>query len=117
MTPCHDYILDLTEPQQLVAQFLHDLLLEFPDLSCRITYGLPFFYRKKWVCYLNPMKDGSVELAFTRGHLLSNEQGLLESKGRKLVSSATFRQVEDIPVDALMEIIQEALLLDAEVSK
>jgi hypothetical protein len=116
MNACLDYILDLEEPQQRVAQFLYDLLLEFPDLHCRITHQIPFFYRKKWVCYLNPTKDGRVELAFTRGHLLSNEQGLLESKGRKQVSSSTFLRVEDIPVDALLEIIQEAILLDEEIA-
>ncbi|MCB9283168.1 MAG: DUF1801 domain-containing protein [Lewinellaceae bacterium] len=112
MTPCLDYILDLEEPQQSIMLHLHTLLEEFPDLQCRRSYGIPFFYRKKWICYLNPTKDGGVEIGFPRGWELSNEQGVLEDRGRKQVRGIVFRKISDIPEETLLEIVQEAILLD-----
>tara|TARA_R110002126_G_scaffold37614_2_gene113181 strand:+ start:9816 stop:9977 length:162 start_codon:yes stop_codon:yes gene_type:complete len=43
---------------------------------------------------------------------LSNEQGILESKGRKEVLSVEFSSVDEIPKEAIREIINEALFLD-----
>jgi hypothetical protein len=51
-------------------------------------------------------------LAFTRGNELSNEQGILESKGRKQVYGLEFEKVADIPVLLIHEILHEAILLD-----
>lgn len=61
---------------------------------------------------MNPTKKGTIEFAFTRGNELSNEQGLLDSKGRQQVYSVEFESVKDIPQETLNEIIQEAILLD-----
>jgi hypothetical protein len=43
---------------------------------------------------------------------MSNEQGLLESKGRKQVLSIEFASVDEIPKKLMNEIINEALFLD-----
>jgi hypothetical protein len=112
MLACQDYIERREGQQREIMQYLHDLLSTFPEITGRLNYGLPFYYRKRWVCYLNPTKDGQVELGFPRGWELSNEQGLLETKGRKQVRSVTFAKVEDIPAEALLEVIQEAILLE-----
>ena len=92
--------------------YLHETLMSFPNITAKIRYNIPFYYRKSWICYLSPDKKGGVELAFTRGNELSNENGLLDSKGRKQVFGVTFEEVAGIPQQAMYEVIQEALLLD-----
>ena len=86
--------------------------METTDLRGSISYGIPFYRRKSWVVYLNPIKKDGVEMAFTRGHRLSNEQGILDQKGRKLVAGIDLYAVSDLPMDAINEIVQEALVLD-----
>ena len=112
MSPSQAFILDYEGPQGEVLQYLLDLLLTFPDMTTKIRYRIPFFYRKSWICYLNPTKNGKVELAFTRGNELSNANGLLDAKGRSQVMGVEFSKVSDIPEEALVEVIQEAIMLD-----
>lgn len=110
------YILEQDGPQREIMQYLDDLLLSYPEITAKMRFSIPFYYRKSWVCYLNPTKDGRVELAFTWGRELSNEQGLLEARGRKLVRGVTFASIEEIPEETLHEILQEAFLVDEEVA-
>lgn len=114
MNTCLDYIYGLEGDQQEIMLHLHELLASYPEVSGKIRYKIPFYFRKSWICYLNPTKDG-VELAFTRANELSNEQGLLDFKDRKQVAGISFTKVSDIKEDAIHEIFQEALLLDEEV--
>ncbi len=97
--------------QQEVLQYLHNLLVSFPEIEPKIRYRVPFYYCKSWICYLNPKKIG-VELCFLRGNELSNSQGLLEARDRKQVYGIIFEKVADIPTEPLLEILQEAFLLD-----
>ena len=54
----------------------------------------------------------SVDLAFTRGNELSNAQGIVKTKGRKLVSSIGFKNLKEIPENLIKEVIHEAIILD-----
>jgi len=112
MDPAQSHILNYQGSQKEVMQFFHNLLVAYPEITSKLRYNIPFYYRKSWICYLNPTKDGAVELAFPRGNELSNHQELLESKGRKQVYSITYSLREEIPEDIINEIIQEAILLD-----
>jgi len=107
------FILEKEGHQQAVLQFLNDLMMSNSEIIQKIRYKVPFYYRKSWICYLNPnKKTGAVEMVFIRGNELSNEQGLLAAKGRKQVRGVTFAEVKEIPVETLMEVIQEAIWLD-----
>lgn len=112
MTNVEDFIQQYEGNQRMVMRFLHTILTTELNLTEKIRYGIPFYYRKSWICYMNPNKKGTIEFAFTRGNELSNEQGLLDSKGRQQVYSVEFESVKDIPQVTLSEIIQEAILLD-----
>jgi len=107
-----NYILDLEGQQKAIINALHHHLLETTDLRGKISYGIPMYRRRSWVCYLNPIKKDGVEMAFTRGFRLSNEQGILDRKGRKLVAGIDLFDVSELPMEAINQIIQEALLLD-----
>ncbi len=106
------FIYQHDNPQRAILEYLHERISSLPEVTAKIRYKIPFYYRKSWFCYLNPTKDGGVELAFTRGNELSNEQGLLASKGRKQVYGVTFYSLKDIPEDTLFEVLTEALVLD-----
>jgi len=116
MDACLSYIYDREGEQQAIMLHLHELLTSYPEVRGKIRYNIPFYDRKSWICYLSPLKDGSVELAFTRANELSNEQGALDFKGRKQVAGITYATMKDIKEGVLHEILQEALLLDEEVA-
>ena len=112
MQTVEDYIYGFEGDQQEVLLYFHDVLTSFPAVTTKIRYKIPFYYQNTWVCYLNPVKPDKIAICFLRGYEMSNEQGLLESKGRKQVLSAEFASVDEIPKKLMNEIINEALFLD-----
>jgi len=115
MTDIEDFIMQHEGNQRLVMNYFHTLLTEEFNLIAKLAYKLPFYYRKSWICYLYPTKKGNVDLSFPRGKELSNSQGLLKSRGRKMVYSINFTDLKDLPETAVREIIHEAILLDEKV--
>lgn len=112
MEAVEDFIYRYEGQQRELLLQLHQVLTEELNLSPKIRYKIPFYYNRSWICYLNPTKQGTVELAFTRGNELSNAQGLLDSKGRQQVFSIEITSLSDIQNEALHEVWQEAILLD-----
>lgn len=112
MKTIENFILGLDGQQKAIVSFLHNHLTTYHDLQGKISYNIPVYYRKSWVCYLNPIKNNGIELAFTKGHRLSNEQNLLHTKKRKYVSGIDLYDVQSIPKRSIDEIIQEALIID-----
>lgn len=96
--------------------YIHKLLSFELNLTDKLRFKIPFYYRKSWICYLNPSKNNSIKFAFVRGNELSNSQGILNSKGRKQVWSIELTKLSEIPIKELTEIIQEAILLDETVT-
>lgn len=112
MEVVEDFIYHHEGQQREILLHLHQVLTEELNLSPKIRYKIPFYYNKSWICYLNPTKQDTVELAFTRGNELSNAQGLLDSKGRTQVFSIEITSLSDLQNEALQEVWQEAILLD-----
>jgi hypothetical protein len=112
MTEVEEYIYNLEGSQREIMLYFHKLLSVELNLTDRIRFKVPFYYRKSWICYLNPTKNNTVEFAFVRGNELSNSNGLLESKGRKQVLSIEVTNLSKLPFSELSEIIQEAIILD-----
>ena len=92
---------------------LHQLLIPYPGITAKIAYRIPFYYRKSRICYLNPLKGGGVELAFTRGNELMDESGVLDSRGRAQVSGIRYNNPSEIDPARLNPILQQAILIDA----
>lgn len=112
MTEVEDFIYNYEGSQRETMLYIHKLLSDELTLTDKLRFKIPFYYRKSWICYLNPSKNNSIEFAFVRGNELSNSQGLLDSKGRKQVWSIELTKPSEIPIKELIEIIQEAILLD-----
>jgi hypothetical protein len=112
MQNVENFIYQFDGNQREILFYFHNLLTKDLNLIDKIRYKIPFYYRKRWLCYMNPIRGGKIELAFIRGNELSNEQGLLQHKNRKQILGVEFERLSDIPFDAVNEIIQEAILLD-----
>ena len=70
MNPALNFIYNHEGPQRAIMLYLHELLVNEMGLEAKLRYKIPFYYRKSWICYLNPVKPDSIELAFTRGNEL-----------------------------------------------
>ena len=114
MTPVEDFIYGFEGEQREILLYFHQFLTDL-NLRSKISYKIPFYYGKSWICYLNPRKDGKVELGFPRGAELSNDQGLLEARDRKMVMGVVFEDVNRIPMETVTEVIHEAIILDENV--
>lgn len=112
MSKTLDFIYQQSDNQQEILFLLHELILSFPEIEDKIRYKVPFYFKKSWICYLNPVKGDGIELAFTRANELSNEQGLLDFGDRKQIAGIKLYNKEAIPTDTILEILQEAILLD-----
>jgi hypothetical protein len=112
MTEVEDFIYNYDGSQREIMLYIHKLLSGELYLTDKLRFKIPFYYRKSWICYLNPGKNNCIEFAFVRGNELSNSQGLLDNKGRKQVWSIELTKPSEMPLKELSEIIQEAILLD-----
>jgi len=112
MSAVLDYIFQHQGNQKEILLYFHDLFTNELNLTSKIRYKIPFYDQKSWICYMNPMRGGKIELAFIRGKELSNNQGLLEFKKRKQIAGIEFESLSEIPYEAVHEIIHEAVLLD-----
>jgi hypothetical protein len=112
MDSVSDFISKYEGSQKAIMFLLHKMIADLPGIEPKIKFGIPFYYRNSWICYLNPINNNGIELAFTRGNELSDEQGILDFKGRKQICGITFHSFDEIDGKAVREIIQEAILLD-----
>jgi hypothetical protein len=99
------------QPREIIER-LNQLLLSYPGMHCKIRFKIPFYDCKSWICYLNPLKKGAVELVFLRGNELIDESGLLEARGRKMVKGIIISDIDNIPFDTIHQILLQALLID-----
>ncbi len=112
MSAVEDLIYNKEGKQQEILLFLHDLMISIPNVEAKVRWKLPFYFRKSWICYTNVLKNGNIELCFMRAIELSNASGILNMKGRRQIGGIEISSLDDIPMDALQEVLQEALLLD-----
>ncbi len=81
-------------------------------LSPKLSYGIPFYYGQRWVCYTNNKPKAGMELCFTRGFEFEDPTGLLQAHGRKMIKGVTFKTLEEIDEPALLAILETAIRLD-----
>lgn len=84
-----------------------------PHTQEKISNKIPSFSFLGPLCFLNPTDDG-VELGFTKGYELSDDDKILESKGRKMVKSITFYSLTALEEqeDSIRHILNEAAILN-----
>lgn len=99
-----------SEIMTILRARIHDL---GPHVQEKISYKIPFFHFYGPLCYLSPKSEG-VDLAFTKGHQLEDESGLLQSGGRKQVASRTFYSVAEVEEheDSIRQLLNQAAILN-----
>ena len=117
MSGIENVISGFDQNQQNIAWFIHEWLTRDFDLTCKIKYKIPFYYQKSWICYVNPVKNSGLELCFTRAQKFSNQQGLLESKGRKYVAGITMYTIDLDLFESIRVDLLEALDIDLQISR
>ena len=107
-----EYLLRLEERERDIMIFLHDLFTDRYQLDPKIKYGIPFYFGNKWVCYLNPLKTGGVDLTFLRGVKMQGFDDVLEQRGRKMVKSLPIFDLESLDIKLIEELLSMALEID-----
>jgi Domain of unknown function (DU1801) len=113
------FIDDLPKDERILVSRLRALLFDTePRFREKLSYGVPYFSLRRRVCFIWPASaplgpiNAKVSFGFCYGNLLSNEQGVLLSEGRKQVHIVRFSSMRDINEKELLEIIREALIID-----
>ncbi|WP_299363559.1 DUF1801 domain-containing protein [Winogradskyella sp.] len=112
MTEVEDLIYQFNHTQREIILFFHKMLTTDFLLTAKITFKNPCYYKNSWICYLKPIENEKVELAFMRGNELSNSQGILKSNGRKQLRSIEISDLKQAPLDLIKDILNEAIFLD-----
>jgi uncharacterized protein YdhG (YjbR/CyaY superfamily) len=114
MTDVQDYIASQRPSHKEMMSVLRRWALDLgPHAQEKMSYNVPFFYFYGPLCYLNPVAEG-VDLSFTKGNKLSNEQQLLENKKRKTVASIRFHSLAEVEEreEQIRQILNEAAILN-----
>ncbi len=90
------FLSEQSETQVAIIEYLNDFLLSYPEVQRKIRFKIPFYFRKSWITYINPVKPKAIELAFLRANEIPEIQPYLDFKKRKQVAGLTIASVDDI---------------------
>jgi hypothetical protein len=114
-----EFISALPRKEQVLVQRLRSILFDVePRIEEKFSFGVPYYKRNRMVCFIWPQsalygpKKDLVSFGFCYGHMLSNDQGVLNHEGRTQVYIIRYSALQEIDEPVLREIIQEALLID-----
>lgn len=120
-----EFIAGLDSSERTIVSRLRKLILDTdPRLQEKLSYGVPYFYHHRRVCFIWPASHfpcsedkrkeypEKVQLGFCYGNLLSNEQGVLLAEGRKQVYLLKFTSPSEINDQIIREIVMEAVMID-----
>lgn len=118
MNAVESYIWEREDNEREIMLTIRDMVhSSATGITEKIRYTLPFFDRHAWICYMNPLKTGGIEVCFMKGRDLVGISPLLDQKDRKLVAGITITSTEDLEsFEAFHVVLTEAIRLD-ELSK
>jgi len=123
MKTIEEFIYDLPKDEREISSRLRDIILSTaPDFEEKFSYGVPYFFRHRRICCIWPASSPGgprhgVFIGFCRGNLLSNQQGVIDMGNRKRYGLIRYYDMKDIQEDILIEILQEAILVDEDLAK
>lgn len=114
-----EFLESLPHEELVITKFLRSIILDCdPHIHEKLAYGVPYFFRKRRVCFIWPHsapygpKDTLVSLGFCYGCQLSNEHKILLKEGRTQVCIVKYTSLASINQKMVHEILQEALIVD-----
>lgn len=115
----------LPEQERLIVDVLRQIVIENLPATCieKISFNVPYFYDKKGICLIWPaaiprggIKQG-VLLGFWYGNKLQDADNYLTHGTNKQIFYKIFTSIEEIDVDAIAELLKEAVQLDQNTSE
>lgn len=85
-------------------------------MSCRLVYGVPFYYMQKRVCFLNIQKTG-FRVGFCDGFQIKDDLNLLSGHDRKVVRHFDISMIDKVSHDALKYYVVQAIEIDGRKSR
>jgi hypothetical protein len=126
-------IAGLPRSEQVLVKRLRALIIECIPQATEKTYydlNIPFYTRNRLICFIWPpsilwetsanhekRQAKGVSLGFNQGNLMSNEDGLLLSEGRKQVYAMYFKKPDDIDEARVRALLFEAAMIDEQFAK
>ncbi len=108
MNPVDDYIFNLSEQQQKLANRLRQLILTMvPAVVEKFSYKIPFYHYFGMFCYINAIPDG-IDLGICRGRDLATAFPSLEEKGRAIMATVAIYSLADFEKKEVAAIIAAA---------
>jgi hypothetical protein len=107
-----NFIFQYEGKQQEIMLLLHEQICSYPNIQAQLQYRIPFYSRKRRLCYINPKNEGGVELAFVHGNKMAEHLELLRSNGRKQVRGILYSDPAEIELEGLHLYLQDSLELD-----
>lgn len=108
------YISDQPSPQREILTIVQSWVLDLgTHIEQKISNKVPQFYHYGPLCYVHADTD-SVEVCFTKGFELVDEEKVLSAEGRKHVRSITFFSVAEAEEheDEIRKLLNEAAILN-----
>ncbi|MEF9479991.1 DUF1801 domain-containing protein [Chryseobacterium sp. RRHN12] len=109
MNPIQEYFYRIEEPERSTLLFLRDKILasDPENITETFSFGLPFIkYKKKMLCYFYYSKKYQKHyLSFYHGDRLDYPE--LIQDGRKKFKILLIDREEDIPVELILNLVQE----------
>ncbi|NHN24176.1 DUF1801 domain-containing protein [Flavobacterium jejuense] len=111
MKPVEEYI--YRQPDVYREMLLYIITMvekELNDSELLFKWGIPYFYyKKKPFCYLAPNhKKRFVDVGFSKGFQLKENQDVLVDEKRNTVKSLRYFSLEEIDSEILKSVIKEA---------
>ena len=108
MNAIEEFILAAEAEEREILMYLHQLLTERMALKPKLRYRIPFYDHNTWLCYLNPLRKGGVELVFLNAQQLTDPSGILDARGRKMVAGVRINSLAEIPEHDIVALVEEA---------
>lgn len=111
----------LPENERIITDILRQIILSVLPSGCKekLSFGVPYFYGKKGICIVWPatiprggIKKG-VLFGFWYGNRLQDSDRHLTHGTNKQVFYKIYQDVDEIDIEALEKLLQEAAALDA----
>lgn len=108
------FVFPLTENQKRIVKECHHFFSRLRGVHCQRQYGVPFYHGNSWLFYINPHRDGYVELCFPRAKYFSKGIEDLHFGGRQQIGSIDIKTVQQLTSPIFTSLVFEAIRIDAE---
>jgi hypothetical protein len=115
----------LPDDELKITEILRELITNcIPDVTEKLSYNVPYYKRKKNICFLWPASvlwgkkktyEG-VRFGFVNGHLLNDDINYLHKGDRKQVYWKDFTTVTKTDLEILKTYLLDAVILDGQPS-